>query len=198
VNVLREKDKMEGSKNSPFRMSENGIIRMRNIIYLLDNRDLKEEILKKAYESKLVIHQGSTKMYRYLKIFYWWLKMKNEIAEFMAKCALCQQVKIEHQILVDGLQPLPIPKWKWKYITMNFVTELSKSKKWNDAMGVIVVLPVKMMDSVDKLTRVYVNKVIRLNGIPISIVSDMDPRFTSKLWPSLQNAIGTRLKLSIT
>jgi hypothetical protein len=96
------------------------------------------------------------------------------------------------------LQPLPIPKWKWKYITMNFVTELSKSKKWNDAMGVIVVLPVKMMDSVDKLTRVYVNKVIRLNGIPISIVSDMDPRFTSKLWPSLQNAIGTRLKLSIT
>jgi hypothetical protein len=96
------------------------------------------------------------------------------------------------------LQPLPIPKWKWKYITMNFVTELSKSKKWNDAMGVIVVLPVKMMDSVDKLTRVYVNKVVRLNGIPISIVSDMDPRFTSKLWPSLQNAIGTRLKLSIT
>jgi hypothetical protein len=65
-------------------------------------------------------------------------------------------------------------------------------------MGVIVVLPVKMMDSVDKLTRVYVNKVVRLNGIPISIVSDMDPRFTSKLWPSLQNAIGTRLKLSIT
>jgi hypothetical protein len=41
-------------------------------------------------------------------------------------------------------------------------------------MGVIVVLPVKMMDSVDKLTRVYVNKVVRLNGIPISIVSDMD------------------------
>lgn len=89
MNVLREKDKMEGSKNSPFRMAENGIIRMRNIIYLLDNRDLKEEILKEAHESKLVIHQGSTKMYKDLKIS-WWLKMKKEIAEFMAKCAPCQ------------------------------------------------------------------------------------------------------------
>lgn len=71
------------------------------------------------------------------------------------------------------------------------MTELSKSKKRNDTMWVIVALPVKMMDSVDKLTRVYINKVVRLHGIPISIVSDRDPRFTSKLWPSLQNAMGT-------
>jgi hypothetical protein len=59
VNVLRE-DMMEGSKDSLFIMTENGIVRMGNRVYLPDNRDLKEEILKEAHESKLAIHPGST------------------------------------------------------------------------------------------------------------------------------------------
>jgi hypothetical protein len=54
----------------------------------------------------------------------------------------------------------------------------------------------KMTDSVDKLAKLYVNEVIRLHGVPISIISDQDPRFTSRLWPSLQWAMGTKLNLS--
>ena len=51
-------------------------------------------------------------------------------------------------------------------------------------------------DSIDKLTQLYVNEVIRLHGVPVSIVSYRDPRFTSRLWPSIQLALGTRLNLS--
>jgi len=51
---------------------------------------------------------------------------------------------------------------------------------------------------VDKLAKLYVNEVIRLHGVPVSIISDRDPRFTSRLWPSLQQAIGTKLNLSTT
>ena len=54
----------------------------------------------------------------------------------------------------------------------------------------------KMTDSVDKLARIYINEVVRLHGIPVSIVSDRDPRFTSRLWPSIQHALGTRLDMS--
>ncbi|KAL9344751.1 hypothetical protein Peur_062426 [Populus x canadensis] len=53
-----------------------------------------------------------------------------------------------------------------------------------------------MTDSVDKLAKLYVNEVIRLHGVPVSIISDRDPRFTSMLWPSLQQAMGTNLNLS--
>ncbi|XP_052303229.1 uncharacterized protein LOC127904316 [Populus trichocarpa] len=53
-------------------------------------------------------------------------------------------------------------------------------------------------DSVDKLAKLYVNEVIRLHGVPVSIISDRDPRFTSRLWPSLQRAMGTKLNLSTT
>jgi len=58
-------------------------------------------------------------------------------------------------------------------------------------------LPMKMTDSVDKLAKLYVNEVIRLHGVPVSIISDRDPRFTLRLWPSLQRAMGTKLNLSM-
>jgi hypothetical protein len=89
---------------------------------------------------------------------------------------------------------------------MDFVTGLPRGKKGNDAIWVVVdqltksdlFLPMKMTDSMDKLAKLYVNEVIRLHGVPVSIISDRDPRFTSRLWPSLQQAIGTKLNLSTT
>jgi len=66
-------------------------------IYLPNDKVLKGEVLKEAHESKLVIHPGSMKMYRDLKESYWCPKMKREIAKYVAKCAICQQVKVEHQ-----------------------------------------------------------------------------------------------------
>jgi hypothetical protein len=54
----------------------------------------------------------------------------------------------------------------------------------------------KMRDSVEKLAQLYIKEVVRLHGVPVSIVFDSDPRFTSRLWPSIQRALGTRLNLS--
>jgi hypothetical protein len=55
-----------------------------------------------------------------------------------------------------------------------------------------------MTDSMDKLAKIYVNEVIRLHGVLVSIMPKWDPRFTSRLWPSLQRALGTKLNLSTT
>jgi hypothetical protein len=89
---------------------------------------------------------------------------------------------------------------------MDFVTGLPRGKKGNDAIWVVVdrltksalFLLIKMTDLVDKLAKLYIDEVIRLHGVPISIISDRDPRFTSRLWPSLQRAMGTKLNLSTT
>jgi hypothetical protein len=56
----------------------------------------------------------------------------------------------------------------------------------------------KMTDSMEKLAKLYVNKIVRLHGVPVSIVSNQDPRFTSRLWPSVQQALGMKLNLSTT
>jgi hypothetical protein len=115
-------------------------------------------------------------------------------------------VKVEHHRPVGKLQPLLIPEWKWEHITIDFVSGLPMGKKGNDAIWVIVdrlmksalFLPMKIMDSVDKLAKLYVNEVVRLHGVPMSIVTNRDPRFTSRLWLSLQRALGTKLNLSAT
>jgi hypothetical protein len=179
---MKEMNNVKVGQDSLFQVSNDGLVVMGKIIYLPNNEILKGEVLKEAHESKLAIHIGSTKMYKDLKESYWWQKMKREIAEYVAKCAICQQVKEEHQRLAGELQSLPIPKWKWENITMYFVSGLSKSKKGHDAIWVIVdrltkfslFLPMKMRDSVEKLAQLYIKEVVRLHGVPVSIVSNRD------------------------
>jgi hypothetical protein len=89
-------------------------------------------------------------------------------------------------------------------IIMDFVLGLPRGKRKNDAIRVIVdrltkctlFLPIKKTDLVDKLAKIYVNKVVRLYGVLTSIVSDRDPIFTSRLWPSIQRALGINLSIS--
>ena len=54
-------------------------------------------------------------------------------------------------------------------------------------------LPVRIDYLLDKLAELYIKEIIRLHGIPVSIISDRDPRFTSRFWEKLQEALGTRL-----
>ena len=68
-------------------------------------------------------------MYQDLKQRFWWHGMKREIARFVAKWLVCQQVKAEYQRTAGLLQPLPIPEWKWEHITMDFVTALLTVQK---------------------------------------------------------------------
>nr|GFB72182.1 retrotransposon-related protein [Tanacetum cinerariifolium] len=77
-----------------------------------------------AHSSPLLVHPGSTKMYHVLKQYFWWSGMKRDVAMFVSKCLICQQVKIEHQRASGLLQQLDIPVWKWDEISMDFVTGL--------------------------------------------------------------------------
>ena len=106
--------------------------------------------------------------------------MRKEMANYVAKCSICQQVKVEHRKPAGLLQPLLIPEWKWEMITMDFVWALPRGKRGNDAIWVIVdrltksalFLPVKKTDPVNKLAKIYMKEVVRLHEVPVSIVSD--------------------------
>ena len=112
--------------------------------------------------------------------------MKNDVAEFMSKCLTCQQVKAEHQAPTGMLQPLTIPVWKWENITMDFLVGLPKTPKGNDAVWVIIdrltksahFLPIRWGITMEQLAEKYISEIVRLYGVPVSIVSDRDPRFT--------------------
>ena len=64
--------------------------------------------------------------------------MKRDIAEFVYKCLVCQQVKVEHEKPFETFQSLPKPKWKWEHITMDFIVGLPHTQTGHDAIWVIV------------------------------------------------------------
>nr|GFC19640.1 putative reverse transcriptase domain-containing protein [Tanacetum cinerariifolium] len=87
---------------------------------------------------------------------------------------------------VGGLLLQPkIPEWKWDNITMDFVTKLSQSSQGYDTIWVVVdrhtkstiFTPIRETDPMDKLARIYLKEVVTRHEIPVSIISDHDPRF---------------------
>ena len=130
--------------------------------------------------------------------------MKWDIADFVQRCLTCQLVKTEHQRPFRLLQPLPIPNWKWDQVTMDFVTGLPTVRGRYDSIWVIVdrltksahFIPVWTKYTTEKLAEVYIREIVRLHGVPESIVSDRDPKFTPRFWKSLQEHLGTKLLFS--
>ena len=158
-----------------------------------DYGELKRDIMEEAHSSAYAMHPCSTKMYRTLIEQYWWNGIKKEIANFVSRCLTCREVKAEHQRPAGKIELLPIPVWKWEKITMDFVTCLPRTQTQHDAIWVIVdrltksanFLPVNIEDPLEKLAKLNVDEIVRLHGVPVSIVSNRDPGFTSRFWPSL-------------
>ena len=131
-------------------------------------------------------------MYRDLKRQYWWRGMKKDVHEYVAKCLTCLQVKAEHQKPTGQLQPLPIPGWKWEHVTMDFLTGLPRTEQRHDAVWVVVdrltksahFIPFRSTCSRKILGELYMQNIVRLHGVPLSITSDRDTRFNAKHWRS--------------
>nr|GEX22094.1 putative reverse transcriptase domain-containing protein [Tanacetum cinerariifolium] len=87
---------------------------------------------------------------------------------------------------------------------MNFMTKLPKTSSGHDTIWVIVdrltksayFLPMREDYKINRLARLYLNKIVARHGVPISIISDRDSRFTSRFWQSMQEALGSRLDMS--
>nr|GEU98383.1 hypothetical protein [Tanacetum cinerariifolium] len=143
----------------------------------------------------------SDKMYQDLKLLYWWPNMKADIATYVSKCFTCEKVKAGHQKPSGLLQQHEFPVWKWERITMDFVSGLPKKPSGYDTIWVIAdrltksahFLPMNKMNSMEKLTQLYLKEVMCRHGILVSITSDRDSHFTSRFWRSLQDALGTNL-----
>ena len=89
--ILNNSNSELGKKD--FRKGNDDIVRFRNRICVPSDIEIKKEILSDAHSSSFSVHPGSTKMYKDLKQHFLWPKMKREIAEWVAKCLVCQEVK---------------------------------------------------------------------------------------------------------
>ncbi|XP_024312059.1 LOW QUALITY PROTEIN: uncharacterized protein LOC100823542 [Brachypodium distachyon] len=203
-NIGKVKQSMSEGRSLEFSEDEHGTIWFEKRICVPQDLEIKKLILQEAHESPYSIHPGNTKMYLDLKEKFWWPSMKREIVEYIAKCAVCQRVKAQHQKPAGLLQPLPIPEWKWDSIGMDFITGLPRTRSGYDSIWVVVdrlskvahFIPVKTSYSSAQLAKLYMSRIVCLHGVPKEIISDRGTQFTSKFWGQLHEALGTRLEFS--
>ena len=181
-----------------------GSLQYRGWVVVPQLTDLREEILREFHCSRFSVHPGGTKMYQDLRRQYYWSGMKRHVGDFFRRCLTVQQVKDEHQKPAGLLQPLEVAEWKWEHVTIDFVTHFPWTQQKHDAVWVTVdrltksahFLVVQMTFSLERFCRLYIREIVRLHGVPVSIVSDRDLRFTAHFWKIFQKAIGTRLTMS--
>ena len=181
-----------------------GSLRYKGRVVVPQLTDLREEILREFHCSRFAMHPSGTKMFQDLRHQYYWSGINRHVGDFVRRCLTCQQVKVQHQKPARLLKPLEVAEWKWEHVTMDFVTHLPRTPQGHDAIWVIVewltksahFLAVQMTFTLERFCRFYIREIVWLHGVPVSIVSNRDPRFMAHFWKSFQKAMGTRLTMS--
>jgi hypothetical protein len=126
------KRNIKEEKLSRFSKDDECVLWYKGRICVPNIKEWKDKILREAHESAYSIHPGGNKMYHDLKTTYWWYGMKRDIAEYVALCDTCQQVKAKHQRPAGLLQPLQVPEWMWEKIAMDFIIGLPRTQSGYD------------------------------------------------------------------
>jgi hypothetical protein len=187
VQVIKEMIKQKAEKYKCFWQDSKGILWFGDRLVVPKDPELRKKILDEAHLSKFSMHPGSNKMYHDLRSLYWWTRMKREIAKYISECDTCQRIKASHLKVAGPLQPLPIPSWKWEDICMDFIVALPNTSRHHDSVWVIVdrltktahFLPVHTTHRTEKYAEIYIDQIVRLHGIPRTIVSDRGAPFVA-------------------
>uniref|UniRef100_H3H6U5 Integrase catalytic domain-containing protein n=1 Tax=Phytophthora ramorum TaxID=164328 RepID=H3H6U5_PHYRM len=172
-------------------------------IVVPNNEDLKYDILQEAHDVPSSGHLGREKTFLSVSQVLWWAHMYKWVATYVKTCKTCQRVKPAGHASAP-LQSLPVPEDCWKSMSLDFVFGLPADAQGNTGVLVFVCRLSKMVhlapvaDSVtgEQTARLFLDGVFRYHGLPETIVSDRDPRFTSAFWKTLFQLLGTRLLMS--
>ncbi|KAG8490563.1 hypothetical protein CXB51_013737 [Gossypium anomalum] len=165
---LLAKLQVEVGTTSDFGVDSDGVLRFRDRICVSNDEDLRLSILREVHSSPYAMHPGRNKIYKDLRKLYWWLGLKRE------------------RVTMDFVSGLPLTPTK-KDSVLVVVDRLTKSAHFNS---------VRIDFSLQKLAKLYIFEIVRLHGVTISVISDRDPRFTSRFWQKLHEALGSRLDFS--
>jgi hypothetical protein len=169
------------------------------------NSPMHELLVREAHGGGLMGHFGVRKTLDVLHEHFFLPKMKRDVERVCSRCVTCRQAK--SRVLPHGLYtPLPVPSASWVDISMDFVLGLPRSRKGRDSIFVVVDRFSKMAhfischktDDATHIADLFFREIVRLHGVPRSIVSDRDVKFLSYFWKVLWGKLGTKLLFSTT
>ena len=121
-----------------YKVDKLGLLFSNERLYVPEGGDILSNILMEFHRAPYSGHLRYQMIISTIKRHFFWSKLKADIAMFIAKCQACQLVKAENHHHSRLLQLLPILKWKWEVISMEFIISLWKIKKKNDSIFVVI------------------------------------------------------------
>ena len=163
---------------------DKGLIRYQDKIWICSNSALQTRLIAAFHSSALGGHSGIAATYYRLKKHFNWTSMKQDVDSFVKQCSICQQSKHSNTHPMGLLQPLPIPEGVWRDLSMDFIEGLPKSQGFSVILVVVGRLtkfahfmPVKHPYAASTITQIFMDNVVKLHGLPSSIVTDRDTIF---------------------
>ena len=165
---------------------ENGVIKKHNLIWVGQNSAMQTKLIAAFHSSALGGHSGVNATYHRLKKLFIWPGMKRDVDSFVKQCQICQQSKHSRTHPSGLLQPLPIPAGVWQDLSMDFIEGLPKSEGYSVILVVVDrltkfahFLPVKHPYTAATIAQLFLENIVKLYGLPKSIVTDRDTIFVS-------------------
>ncbi|GBG75818.1 hypothetical protein CBR_g21063 [Chara braunii] len=161
---------------------------------------LRVRAVAEFHEQAVAGHMGFHKTLARVSRLYVWPKRKDFVKDYVAECPTCQEVKSANHLPYGLLQPLPIPEGRWQSISMDFIGPLRPpTPRGHDAVLDVVdrftkrarFVPCRYAISAREVADIVFDRVMRDHDLPLSIISDRDPRFTSQFWRRLHKVYGT-------
>nr|GEY27471.1 Ty3/gypsy retrotransposon protein [Tanacetum cinerariifolium] len=148
-------------------------------------------------------HFGFHKTLAKVKQSFWWIGVKERVKRFIRECSVCQRYKHDSMKPARLLQPLPVPERIWENMSMDFVEGLPNSQRFTVAMVMVdrlskyaYFIPLRHPFTTATIAREFVSNIVKLHGMPATVVSDRDKVFISSFWQNLFKSQGTTLCMS--
>jgi len=164
----------------------NGLLLYKGRVVVPNDATLRATLLHEMHDTKVGGHSGVLHTFKKLGQQFYWPGMHKVVQNYVKECEICQKTKAKTMALAGLLQPLSIPCQVWDDITLDFIEGLPVSQG-RDTIMVIVdrlskfahFLTLRHPFTAKTVAEKFVEGVIKLHGMPKSIVSDRDPIFIS-------------------
>lgn len=185
----------------------------RGLLFFLDEgyqprlcvpKERRNFVLREAHESPLEsAHASAERLWQNLSQKFYWKRMKTDIIEYCCTCDVCQKVKTPNFAKYGFLIPNPIPSRPYQSISMDFIVNLPWSNGFN-AIFVVVdhlskqgsFIPCTTGLTAAEFGELFVRHIVCCFGLPDSIITDRDPRWTLDFWKGVARFLKTKMSLS--
>jgi transposase InsO family protein len=186
---------------------DGGLLLHGEAVYVPSIAAIRQEILRIHHDDPSAGHFGRERTLELLRRKFYWDRMRNDVAEYVGSCAVCQKTKVPRRLPAGELNSLPVPHEPWQDLTMDFITGLPPSSRGNsvyDAIFVVVdrftkaarYIPTTKSLNAEELADIFLTEIVFKTGSPRSLVSDRGSLFTSSYWTQFCQTLRIKGRMS--